>query len=67
MDALGYDADIAVSAPYSSLTLEIPVPRLATLQSATATLSLTPNTQLNAETIFFFYFNDKLVETRTVK
>lgn len=67
MDALGYDADIAVSAPYSSLTLEIPVPRLAKLQSATATLSLTPNTQLNAETIFFFYYNDKLVETRTVK
>ena len=67
MDALGYDADIAVSAPYSSLTLEIPVPRLAKLQSATATISLTPNTQLNAETIFFFYFNDRLVETRTVR
>ena len=67
LDVLGYDADIPVSAPYSSLTLEFPVPRLAKMKSATATISLTPNAQLNAETIFFFYFNDKLVETRTVK
>ena len=67
LDVLGYDADISVSAPYSSLTLEFPVPRLAKIQSATAAISLTPNAQLSAETIFFFYFNDKLVETRTVK
>ncbi len=67
LDVLGYEADIPVSAPYSSLTLEVPTPRLARIKSATATISLTPNSQLNAETIFFFYFNDKLVETRTVK
>ena len=56
LDVLGYDADISVSAPYSSLTLEFPVPRLAKIQSATAAISLTPNAQLSAETIFFFYF-----------
>ena len=67
LTALGYDADIAVSAPYASVTLEFPLPRLARLQSATATISLTPNLQLNADAIFFFYLNDKLVETRTVK
>ena len=56
-----------VGAPYSSIMLEFPVPRLAKIQSATATISLTPNAQLNGENIFFFYFNDKLVETLTVK
>jgi len=67
MESLGYETDINVGAPYSSLTLEFPVPRLARLQSATATLTLTPNAQLNGENIMFFYLNDKLVETRSVK
>ena len=67
LTALGYETDIAVSAPHASVTLEFPLPRLARLQSATATISLTPNLQLNADAILFFYFNDKLVETRTVK
>ena len=63
----GYESDIVVSAPATALTLEFPLPRLAKLQSATATVFLTPSAQLHAETIFFFYFEDKLVEARTVK
>jgi hypothetical protein len=63
----GYESDIVVSAPATALTLEFPLPRLAKLQSATATVFLTPSAQLHAETIFFFYFDDKLVEVRTVK
>jgi hypothetical protein len=64
---LGHESDIVVSSPATVLTLEFPLPRLAKLQSATATVSLTPGAQLNADTIFFFYLDDKLVETRTVK
>ena len=54
----GYESDIVVSAPATALTLEFPLPRLAKLQSATATVFLTPSAQLHAETIFFFYFED---------
>ena len=67
LDVIGYDSDVQVVAPYASIAFDFPIPRLAKLTSASATLSLTPSAQLNAENIFFFYFNDKLVETRTVR
>ena len=67
LESLGYETDIVVSSPYSSLTLEFPVPRLARMRSAVAMVTLTPNTQLNGENIVFFYVNDKLVETKSVK
>ncbi len=66
-ETLGIDADTQVSAPYASITFDFPVPLLAQVRSASATVSVTPNTQLNGDTIFFFYYNDKLIETRTAK
>ena len=66
-ETLGLETDVKVSAPHSSISFDFPVPRLAQVQSATATFFITPNAQLNGDTIFFFYFNDKLIETRTAK
>jgi hypothetical protein len=67
LDALGIEQDVRVAAPHSSITLNYPLPRLARLKSATAAIYLTPNSQLSGETVFFFYYNDKLVGTRTAK
>jgi len=63
-ETLGIEADTQVGAPYASITFDFPVPRLAQVRSASATVSVTPNTQLNGDTIFFFYYNDKLVVGR---
>ena len=67
LDSLGYEKDVVVKAPQSSLTLTFPVPRLAKIQSASAVISLTPSPQLNGDALFFFHVNDKLVETRTAR
>ncbi len=67
LDALGIEQDVRVAAPHSSITLNYPLPRLARLKSVTAAIYLTPNSQLSGETVFFFYYNDKLVGTRTAK
>lgn len=66
-DTLGLESDVSVAAPQSSVTFEFPVPRLARILSATANLTITPNQQLNGDNIVFIYYNDELVETRTVK
>jgi hypothetical protein len=65
--ALGIEKNVQVAAPHSSITLNYPLPRLAQVKSATAAIYLTPNPQLSGETVFFFYYNDKLIGTRTAK
>ena len=67
MDVLGFEKELSVKAPHSSLTLSFPVPRLARIRSASATFALTPGPQLHEEAAFSFYLNDKLLETKTVK
>ena len=67
LQTIGIESDMQVNAPSSSTVLEFPVPRTARMQSATATLSITPGPQLNSENIFFFYYNDQQIATRTAK
>lgn len=67
LDAIGIGADVDINAPNASAAFDFPVPRLAKLQSATAYVSVTPGEQLHSNSLFFFYFNDKLVATRTAR
>ena len=67
LDMLGIEADVTVGSPHSSSTFEFPVPRMARIQAASVALTITPNQQLNGDNIIFIYFNDELVESRTVK
>ncbi len=66
LESLGV-ADLLVSAPRSSVVFDFPIPRLAKVRAASASIYITPGHQLSGETVFFFYYNDKLIETRTVK
>ena len=67
LQTIGIENDMQVNAPSSSTVLDFPVPRTAQMQSATATLSITPGPQLHGESVFSFFYNDKLVATRTAK
>ena len=67
LDALEYENDLFIKAPQSSVVLEFPVPRTAKVRSASATVSVTPGPQLHDESLFHFFFNDKLLETRTAR
>ena len=67
LDALGFESDVEITAPRSFAAFDFPIPRMAQLQSATANISITANSQVNNEALFFFYFNDRLIETRTAK
>ena len=67
LEAVGIERAVQVKAPASSVILDFPIPRLAKIQSATATVAVTPSSQLSDETFFFFHYNNKLVSTRTAK
>jgi len=67
VEAIGFERTVQVNAPESSLVVDFPVPRMAKIRTATATVSVMPGPQLNDETLFFFYYNDKLVSARTAK
>ena len=67
LNSCGIDGDIQIKAPSSSVTLDFPTPSKAQIQSAAATIVLTPGARLSGETIFYFYYNSKLVGTRTAK
>ena len=67
LDSLGFDRDIWVGAPGASFVTEFPLPPLARVRSASALLAVTPGPQLHADNVFLFYFNDRLVATRTAR
>ena len=67
LESLGIVRDMHVAAPQASVAFDFPLPRLARVQSASATIFLTPGAQLNGETVFSFYYNSKLIATRTAK
>ena len=67
IDMLGIESDVTVGLPNASAVFEFPVPRLAQIQSASATITMTTNPQVNGDTLVFFYYNDKFAGTRTVK
>ncbi len=67
LEAVGIESAVQVKAPASSIFLDFPIPRLAKIQSATATVAVTPSSQLSDETVFFFHYNNKLVSTRTAR
>jgi len=67
LEAVGIESAVQVKAPASSIFLDFPIPRMAKIQSATATVAVTPSSQLSDETLFFFYYNNKLVSTRTAR
>lgn len=66
LDALGFENDVVVGSPHMSILFEFPVPRLAQIKAASATVFIVPNLQLNGNSTLFFYYNDKLIEKRTV-
>lgn len=67
MDALDVAKDVSVKAPQSSIVLDFPVSRLAKMNAASASISVTPGSQLHEDSLFYFFYNDKLLETRTAK
>ncbi len=67
IDRIGTENDVQVNAPYSSVVFDFPVPRLAQLQAATLTAFVSPGSQLHGNNLFFFYYNDQLIATRTAK
>lgn len=67
LESLGIGKDVHVAAPKASVAFDFPLPRLARVQSAAATIFLTPGAQLSGETVFSFYYNSKLIATRTAK
>lgn len=65
--SLGFEQDLQVRAPYVAATFEFPSPQLARKQSASAELFLTLHPQLHGDTAFFFYLNDRLIGSHSVK
>ena len=55
LNSIGVDSDILIHAPNTSVEIGFPVPRLAKLTSATATILLTPNEQNNDNNVLSFY------------
>ena len=67
LQKLDITQDIVVKAPRASASFVFPIPRLARIHSAVATISLTPGPQLHDDVLFSLYWEDKLLLTRTAK